>query len=181
MKVIRTDIPDVLLLEPRVFRDDRGFFLETWNERVWQDALGLDARFVQDNQSLSTFGVLRGMHYQIRQEQGKLVRVPRGRIFDVAVDLRRLSPTFGRWVGAELSEQNFLQMWVPPGFAHGFLTLSESADVAYKATNFYAPQHERCLVWNDPTVAIAWPLRGEPVLHAKDRAGARLDKADTFP
>ena len=181
MNVVPTAIPDVLILEPRVFEDERGFFLESWNAQAFRAALGFDATFVQDNHSRSRGGVLRGMHYQIMQPQGKLVRVVRGRVFDVAVDLRRSSATFGRWVGVELSDENRRQVFVPPGFAHGFLVLSDWADFLYKTTDYYAPQHERCLVWNDPEVGIAWPLTGEPLLAAKDRAGAGLRQAETFP
>jgi dTDP-4-dehydrorhamnose 3,5-epimerase len=181
MKVTRTEIPDVLLIEPQVFRDQRGFFLESWNTRAFADAAGLDVRFVQDNHSRSHAGVLRGLHYQIRQPQGKLIRVIHGRVFDVAVDVRRSSATFGRWVGTELSEDNHRQIWIPPGFAHGFLVLSEGADIVYKMTDYYAPEHERCLLWNDPAVGIAWPLAGEPILSAKDKAGLPLDRLDVFP
>jgi len=180
MKVVRTAIPDVVILEPRVFADERGFFLESWNARDFRAALGVDVTFVQDNHSRSRRGVLRGMHYQIDQVQGKLVRVVRGRVFDAAVDLRRSSATFGRWVGIELSGDDHRQVFVPPGFAHGFLVLSDEADVLYKTTDYYAPQHERCLIWNDPGVGIDWPLSGEPVLAAKDRAGLRLNEAETF-
>jgi dTDP-4-dehydrorhamnose 3,5-epimerase len=180
MKVLPAAIPDVVILEPRVFTDERGFFFESWNARELSAALGRDVAFVQDNHSRSRRGVLRGLHYQVVQPQGKLVRVARGRVFDVAVDLRRSSPTFGRWIGAELSEDNRRQVFVPEGFAHGFLALSEEADVLYKTTDTYAPQHERCLIWNDPELAIAWPLTGEPVLAAKDRAGLQLREAETF-
>jgi dTDP-4-dehydrorhamnose 3,5-epimerase len=180
MKVIRAEIRDVVLLEPRVFEDERGFFLESWNARDFRAAVGVDASFVQDNHSRSRRGVLRGLHYQIVQPQGKLVRVVRGRVFDVAVDLRRSSATFGRWVGVELSEDNHRQVFVPEGFAHGFLVLSDEADVLYKTTDYYAPSHERCLIWNDPDVGIDWPLTGEPVLAAKDRAGLRLNEVDSF-
>ena len=180
MKVVPTAIPDVVMLEPRVFADERGFFLESWNARDFRAALGVDGTFVQDNHSRSRRGVLRGMHYQIVRAQGKLVRVVRGRVFDAAVDLRRSSATFGRWVGVELSGDDHRQVFVPPGFAHGFLVLSDEADVLYKTTDYYAPQHERCLIWNDPGVGIAWPLSGEPVLAAKDRAGLRLNEAETF-
>jgi dTDP-4-dehydrorhamnose 3,5-epimerase len=180
MKVVPTAIPDVVILEPRVFEDERGFFLESWNARDMHAVLGFDVSFVQDNHSGSRRGVLRGLHYQIVQPQGKLVRVVRGRVFDVAVDLRRSSPTFGRWVGVELSEDNRRQVFLPAGFAHGFLVLSDWADVLYKTTDFYAPQHERCLVWDDPEVGIAWPLAGEPVLAAKDRVGLRLRETETF-
>jgi dTDP-4-dehydrorhamnose 3,5-epimerase len=180
MKVIGTDIPDVFLLEPCVFSDERGFFLESWNARTFRDLVQFDAQFVQDNDSRSEQGVLRGLHYQIRQPQGKLIRVTRGRVFDVAVDLRKSSPFFGRWVGTELGDDNCRQIWIPPGFAHGFFVLSESADITYKATDYYSPEHERCIIWNDPKLAIDWPLRGEPVLSARDRLGASLDQAEVF-
>jgi len=180
MKVVRTAIPDIVILEPRVFADERGLFLETWNVRDLRGALGFDPSFVQDNHSRSRRGVLRGLHYQIVQPQGKLVRVARGRAFDVAVDLRRSSATFGRWVGVELSDQDHRQMFVPAGFAHGFLVLSEEADVLYKTTDYYAPQHERCLVWNDPEVGIEWPVSGEPVLSPRDRAGLGLRDVETY-
>ena len=176
MKTTRTTIPDVLILEPRVFGDARGFFFESFNQKVFKEATGLDVNFVQDNHSRSAQGVLRGLHYQIEQPQGKLVRVVRGAVFDVAVDLRKSSPTFGQWVGAELSEENNRQMWVPPGFAHGFLTLSDSADFLYKTTDYYAPEFERCVAWDDPVLAIAWPLAGlAPKISAKDQAGATMD------
>jgi dTDP-4-dehydrorhamnose 3,5-epimerase len=180
MKVVRTAIPDVLVLEPRVFPDERGFFLESWNARDFRAAIGLEVAFVQDNHSRSKRGVLRGLHYQVVQPQGKLVRVVRGRVFDVAVDLRRSSPTFGRWAGVELSEDNHRQVFVPPGFGHGFLVVSDEADVLYKTTDYYAPQHERCLIWNDPDVGIDWPLSGKPLLSAKDRVGLRLNQLDLF-
>ena len=180
MRIIGTDNPDVLLLEPRVFSDERGFFLEAWNARGFQNETKLDVQFVQDNHSRSARNVLRGLHYQIRQAQGKLVHVVRGRIFDVAVDLRKSKPTFGQWVAHELSENNHRQLWIPPGFAHGFVVLSEVADVLYKTTDYYDPANERCLIWNDPTVAIAWPLNGEPVLSPKDRSGLPLAKAEVF-
>ncbi len=181
MNVISTQIPDVLIIEPKVYGDKRGFFFESFNEQVFAKATGLKHRFVQDNHSRSSRGVLRGIHYQIQQPQGKLVRVVRGTVFDVAVDLRRSSPCFGRWVGIELSESNFRQLWVPPGFGHGFLVTSESADFLYKTTDYYAPEHERCLVWNDATVGIQWPLEGgEPSLSGKDRLGVTLDKAELF-
>jgi dTDP-4-dehydrorhamnose 3,5-epimerase len=180
MKLISTETTDVLVLEPRLFQDDRGFFLETWNARAFRNEIKLDVQFVQDNHSRSARDVLRGLHYQIRQPQGKLIRAARGRIFDVAVDLRKSRPTFGRWVGHELSEDNHRQLWIPPGFAHGFLVLSEIADVLYKTTDYYAPEHERCLIWNDPEVGIDWPLDREPVLSAKDRLGVSLGKAEVF-
>lgn len=172
MKAIATDIPDVLVIDPKVFGDARGFFFESFNQRVFQDLTGLDTAFVQDNHSRSTRGVLRGLHYQVVQPQGKLVRVVRGAVFDVAVDLRPYAPTFGRWVGVELSETNQRQLWIPPGFAHGFLVLSDVADFLYKTTDYYAPQHERCIAWNDPTLAIAWPLGDvQPQLSEKDLRG----------
>ena len=180
MKVIPTANPDVSIFEPRVHGDDRGFFLVTWNLQDARKALGPDVTFVQDNQSRSGRGVLRGMHYQIEHPQGKLVSVIRGRIFDVAVDLRKSSPNFGTWVSAELSEDNHRQIWIPVGFAHGFLVLSESADVVYKTTDYYAPQHERCLIWNDPAVAIDWPLEREPIVSGKDQAGLRLGALQVF-
>jgi dTDP-4-dehydrorhamnose 3,5-epimerase len=180
MNIIGTEIPDVLLLEPRVFHDERGFFLETWNARVFQNEINLDVQFVQDNHSRSSRDVLRGLHYQIRQPQGKLVHVVRGRIFDVAVDLRKSKPTFGRWVAYELRDDNHRQLWIPPGFAHGFLVLSEIADVLYKTTNYYSPDVERCLIWNDPEVGIKWPLVGEPALSSKDHSGLSLAKAEVF-
>jgi dTDP-4-dehydrorhamnose 3,5-epimerase len=180
MKVIGTEIPDLLLLEPPLFKDERGFFLETWNARTFRSEFNFDVQFVQDNQSRSTHGVLRGLHYQIKQPQGKLIRVVRGSVFDVAVDLRKSRPTFGRWAGYELSEDNHRQLWIPPGLAHGFFVLSEIADVLYKATDYYAPEHERCLIWNDPKLAIDWPLDGEPVLSAKDRLGVPLSEAEVF-
>jgi dTDP-4-dehydrorhamnose 3,5-epimerase len=175
-----TSIPGVVALEPRVFGDARGFFLESYNEKVFREAIGLDLPFVQDNHSRSTRGVLRGLHYQLRQPQGKLVRVVRGAVFDVAVDVRRSSPTFGRWVGAELSEENQRQLWVPPGFAHGFLVLSETADFLYKTTDYYAPEHERCIAWDDPTLAIAWPADVTPRLSAKDQQGVAFASAEAF-
>jgi dTDP-4-dehydrorhamnose 3,5-epimerase len=181
MNRIATDLPDVIILEPRVFGDERGFFLESYNARAFERAAGVRADFVQDNHSRSRRGVLRGLHYQVRQPQGKLVRVVAGEVFDVAVDLRRSSPTFGRWTGTRLSAENKRMMWIPAGFAHGFLVLSESADFLYKTTDYYAPEHERCVLWNDPAIGIRWPLDGEPVLAAKDRAGARLAEAEVFP
>ena len=180
MKVISTAVPDVLIIEPRVFGDARGFFFESFNARAFRDATGLDEQFVQDNHSRSARGVLRGLHYQIRQPQGKLVRVVRVSVFDVVVDLRRRSPSFGRWTGVELTEDNHRQLWIPPGFAHGFVVLSESADFLYKTTDYYAPEHERCLAWNDPTVGVEWPLAGEPQLSAKDREGKPLAQCEVF-
>lgn len=180
MKATPTAIPDVLVIEPKVFGDARGFFFESFNARAFRDATGLDESFVQDNHSRSARGVLRGLHYQIRQPQGKLVRVVRGAVFDVAVDLRRASPTFGRWAGVELSEDNHRQLWVPPGFAHGFVVLTESADFLYKTTDYYAPEHERCLKWDDPSIGIDWPLDVEPVLSVKDRDGKALADCEVF-
>lgn len=178
MKLLPTALPEVIVIKPRVFGDVRGFFLETWNARAFGQA-GIDATFVQDNHSRSAKGVLRGIHYQVRQTQGKLVRVVQGAVFDVAVDVRRGSPTFGRWVGEELSEANARMMWVPPGFAHGFLVLSDSADFLYKCTDFYAPEYERTLAWNDPAVGVEWPLGGMmPTVSTKDAAGALLAAID---
>ncbi len=178
MKATPLAIPDVVLIEPKVFGDARGFFFESFNQKAFDEATGTSFQFVQDNHSRSGRGVLRGLHYQVQQPQGKLVRVVRGAVWDVAVDIRRNSPTFGRWVGAELSEDNQRQLWVPPGFAHGFVVLSESADFLYKTTDYYAPQHERCIAWNDAQLAIAWPYAGEPVLSAKDQAGKPLAEAE---
>ncbi|MFZ5567195.1 MAG: dTDP-4-dehydrorhamnose 3,5-epimerase [Pseudomonadota bacterium] len=180
MQAIPTAIPEVLIIEPKVFGDARGFFFESYNARAFAQATGLDVNFVQDNHSRSARGVLRGLHYQLKQAQGKLVRVVRGSVFDVAVDLRRSSPTFGQWVGAELSEHNHRQLWVPPGFAHGFLVTSESADFLYKTTDYYAPEHERCIAWNDPAIGIEWPLDGAPALSAKDQQGVPLAQAEVF-
>ncbi|MCA9642864.1 MAG: dTDP-4-dehydrorhamnose 3,5-epimerase [Myxococcales bacterium] len=175
MLVTKTAIADVLVVEPKVFGDDRGFFTESWNARAFAEATGVALPFVQDNHSRSRRGVLRGLHYQVEQPQGKLVRVVQGAVFDVAVDVRRSSPTFGAWVGVELSEANKKQLWVPPGCAHGFLVTSESADVLYKTTDYYAPAHERCLAWDDATVGVEWPLVGRPpMLSDKDRKGVSL-------
>lgn len=180
MKVTPCAIPDVLLIEPRVFGDERGFFFESFNQRTFAEATGLDLQFVQDNHSRSARHVLRGLHYQVVQPQGKLVRVVAGEVFDVAVDIRPGSPTCGRWVGAILSGTNKHQLWVPPGLAHGFLVLSETADFLYKTTDYYAPAHERCIAWNDPTLAIDWPLGGHaPQLSAKDQAWAPFRAADS--
>ncbi len=180
MQAVPTAIPEVLIIEPKVFGDARGFFFESFNQRAFNQATGLELDFVQDNHSRSARGVLRGLHYQLRQPQGKLVRVVRGSVFDVAVDLRRSSPTFGRWVGMELSEHNHRQMWVPPGFGHGFVVTSDSADFLYKTTDYYAPEHERCIAWNDPTISIQWPLAGAPVLSAKDQQGLPLAQAEVY-
>ena len=174
-----TALPGVKLIEPRVFGDDRGFFLESWNARVFADA-GIDAAFVQDNHSRSARGVLRGLHYQIVEPQGKLVRVVSGAVFDVAVDIRRSSPYFGKWAGAELSAENKRMFWVPPGFAHGFITLSETADFLYKCTTLYAPAHERGIAWDDPAIGIEWPLDGTPLLSAKDTVAPRFADAEVF-
>jgi dTDP-4-dehydrorhamnose 3,5-epimerase len=180
MKVQRLEIPEVMLLEPKVFGDGRGSFVEAYNRRTFREATGLEVDFVQDNQSLSVRNVLRGLHYQVRQPQGKLVSVLVGQIFDVAVDLRRSSPTFRKCVSVQLSAGTPRTIWVPPGFAHGFLVLSEQAIVQYKTTDYYAPEHERTLLWNDPELAIRWPLEAEPVMSDKDRHGARLGAADLF-
>jgi dTDP-4-dehydrorhamnose 3,5-epimerase len=181
VNVIRSEIPDVLVIEPQVFGDERGFFYESYNERAFSAALGPNAHFVQDNHSRSARNVLRGLHYQIRQPQGKLVRVTAGEICDVAVDIRRSSPTFGKWTATALSAANRKMCWVPPGFAHGFLIVSDHAEVQYKTTDYYAPEHERCIIWNDPDLAISWPIKGEPVLSRKDRAGLPLRKSEVFP
>lgn len=174
MNVQPTTIPGVLILEPRVFTDDRGSFHESFNQRAFEHAVGGPVSFVQDNHSHSRRGVLRGLHVQEVQPQGKLVRVVNGIVFDVAADIRPGSPTFGRWVGVELSAANSRQLWIPAGLAHGFLVLSETADLLYKTTDYYAPQHERCVIWNDPTLAVAWPLAGPPILSLRDERGERL-------
>jgi len=178
--VTPTAIPDVLVLEPKVFGDARGFFFESFNARDFAEATGVDAQFVQDNHSKSAQGVLRGLHYQIQHPQGKLVRVVQGSVFDVAVDLRKSSSTFGRWVGVELNTDNHRQLWVPPGFAHGFVVLSESAEFLYKTTDYWYPEHERSLLWNDPTIGIDWPIDFAPQLAAKDQNGNLLAQADVF-
>jgi len=180
MNIIKTEIPDVLIIEPKVFGDARGFFYESFNARTFTATTGLSPTFVQDNHSRSAKNVLRGLHYQIKQPQGKLVRVVAGEVFDVAVDLRKNSPTFGKWAGSTLSAENKRMLWVPEGFAHGFLVLSDSADFLYKTTDYYAPEHERCVVWNDPDIGIRWPLGGEPILAAKDLAGKLLQDAEIF-
>lgn len=181
LKVTPTALPGVLILEPRVFGDERGFFLESFNQKAFNDATGLDVHFVQDNHSRSAKGVLRGLHYQLPpHEQGKLVRVVRGSVFDVVVDIRRESPTFGQWVGVELSEDNHRQVWIPPGLAHGFLVTSDSADFLYKTTAYYAPAHERCIVWNDNHLNIGWPLSDAPSLSAKDASGTTFRSAEFF-
>jgi dTDP-4-dehydrorhamnose 3,5-epimerase len=179
--VTPTAIPDVLVLEPKVFGDARGFFFESFNARDFAQATGLQVEFVQDNHSKSARGVLRGLHYQIQHAQGKLVRVVQGEVFDVAVDLRRSSPTFGRWVGERLNADNHRQMWIPPGFAHGFVVTSESAEFLYKTTDYWYPEHERSLLWNDPAIGINWAIEGQPLLAAKDAAAALLRDAELFP
>ena len=180
MKVVATELPGVVLLEPRVYQDERGFFLESYNRRTFRDATGLDADFVQDNQVFSVRNVLRGLHYQIRQPQGKLVAVLAGEIFDVAVDLRRSSSTFGKWLGTTLTGGGRRMIWVPVGFAHGYLVLSEHAIVMYKTTDFYAPAQERTIAWNDPALAVRWPLEGAPIVSEKDQRGSAFRSADCF-
>ena len=179
-KVTPSDLPEVLILEPKVFGDDRGFFFESFNERDFQHLTGMEVHFVQDNHSKSSHGVLRGLHYQIKHPQGKLVRVTQGAVFDVAVDLRRSSPNFGKWGGFELSADNKRQLWIPPGFAHGFVVTSASAEFLYKTTDYWYPEHERSLLWSDPAVGVKWPLNDEPKLAAKDAAAKALAEADCF-
>lgn len=182
MNILPTEIPDVLLIEPRVFSDERGFFYESFNRRAFAEKTGVSLEFVQDNHSRSAQNVLRGLHYQIQQPQGKLVRVAAGEVFDVAVDIRKSSPTFGQWVGFSLSAENRRQLWIPPGFAHGFFTVSPAAEVLYKTTDYYAAPHDRCMIWNDPDLAIDWPLNGAvPVLSPKDQAGQPFKTAEVFP
>ena len=180
MKIIPLDIPEVCLIEPKVFGDERGFFFESFNQRQFIEAIGREVNFVQDNHSRSVKGVLRGLHYQIKQAQGKLVRVVSGEVFDVAVDLRKSSPTFGKWVGEVLSGENKKQLWVPEGFAHGFLVLSDTAEFVYKTTEYYAPEFERSILWSDPSLNIDWPMDGEPQLAAKDAAALLFSEADVF-
>jgi dTDP-4-dehydrorhamnose 3,5-epimerase len=180
MNAIPLAIPEVILFEPRVFGDERGFFFESFNHRRFEEAIGRKVAFVQDNHSKSAANVLRGLHYQVRQPQGKLVRVVEGSVFDVAVDIRKGSPTFGQWVGEVLSAENKKQLWVPEGFAHGFVVLTESAEFLYKTTDYYSPEHERCIAWNDPQLAIAWPINGAPSVSAKDAQGAAFASADVF-
>jgi dTDP-4-dehydrorhamnose 3,5-epimerase len=180
MEVIPTKIPDVLIIEPKVFGDERGFFFESFNQRRWQELTCVSANFVQDNHSRSAKNVLRGLHYQLKHPQGKLVRVTVGEVFDVAVDIRKSSPTFGKWTGVHLSAENKRQLWVPEGFAHGFLVLSESAEFLYKTTDYWMPEYERSIVWNDPDLRIDWPLLGEPILARKDAEGKYLRDADVF-
>ena len=180
MQVVKTAIPDVLILEPKVFGDDRGFFFESFNQQTFQNLTGVNAQFVQDNHSKSAANVLRGLHYQIEQAQGKLVRVTAGEVFDVAVDIRRQSATFGKWIGVLLSAENKRQLWVPPGFAHGFVVLKDNTEFLYKTTDYYAPQHERCIRWDDPTIAIEWPTTQAPILSGKDQQGIALSQAEVF-
>ncbi|SEO34238.1 dTDP-4-dehydrorhamnose 3,5-epimerase [Nitrosospira multiformis] len=182
MKVMPTAITDVFILEPQVFGDSRGFFLESFNQKMFQETTGLTVSFVQDNHSRSAKSVLRGLHYQIRQPQGKLVRVVRGAVFDVAVDIRRSSPTFGQWIGVELTEDNHRQLWVPPGFAHGFYVLSDSADFLYKTTDYYFPELDRSLFWADPSISISWPVEigTQPLVSAKDATAPKLSEAEVF-
>ena len=180
MTIITTPIAGLCIIEPTVFGDSRGFFMESFNQKAFQQATGLDVTFVQDNHSRSSEGVLRGLHYQIQQPQGKLVRVTSGRVFDVAVDVRRASPTFGHWHGVELSDENHRQFWVAAGFAHGFLVLSKTADFLYKTTDYYAPEFECCIRFDDPDIGIAWPLHGEPILSLKDQQGLALHEAQVF-
>ena len=181
MNVVTTDLPGVLILEPKVFGDERGFFYESFNARAFKEATGLDTEFVQDNHSRSQKGVLRGLHYQLENTQGKLVRVTVGEVLDVAVDIRRSSPYFGKWVAVRLSSANHRQLWVPEGFAHGFVVLSDFAEFLYKTTDYYQPSAERCILWNDPALAIDWQLTETPQLSAKDQAGKLLKEADLFP
>ena len=180
MKITPTAIPDVLIIEPKVFGDERGFFFESFNQAKFESFIGRQVNFVQDNHSKSVKNVLRGLHYQIQQPQGKLVRVVQGEVFDVAVDIRKSSPTFGKWVGEVLSADNKKQLWVPEGFAHGFVVLSEFAEFLYKTTDYYAPEFERSIVWNDPTIAVKWPISGEPTLSAKDQQAKTLATAEHF-
>ena len=181
MKQILTSISDVIVFEPTVYGDARGAFFESWNQRAFDALVGREVRFVQDNHSISTRNVLRGLHYQVKQPQGKLVRVVSGEVFDVVVDLRRASPTFGRWVGERLSAGNRRMLWVPEGFAHGFVVLSDRVEFLYKTTDYYAPEHERTLLWNDPKVGVRWPIEGAPILKPNDAAGTPLAQAETFP
>ena len=180
MKAVPTNIPDVLIIEPKVFNDSRGFFFESFNQQAFNKVVGQDVKFVQTNHSRSEKHVLRGLHYQIQQPQGKLVRAVRGAVFDVAVDVRISSPTFRQWVGTELSDKNCRQVWIPAGFAHGFFVLSESADLVYKATDYYAPEHERCVVWNDPSIDIDWPISDQPILSVKDLIADLLENTECF-
>jgi dTDP-4-dehydrorhamnose 3,5-epimerase len=181
MKVIDTAIHDVKIIEPKVFGDERGFFFESFNQQKFEEAIGFKVDFVQDNHSRSAKNVLRGLHYQIKQPQGKLVRVVAGAVFDVAVDIRKSSPTFGKWVGEIISAENKRQLWVPEGFAHGFVVLSDHAEFLYKTTEYWAPEHERCIAWNDPALSINWPIEAEPTLSAKDVLGVTINEAEVFP
>ena len=181
MKVVRTEIPELLILEPQPFNDERGFFLETHNRKTFSEATGLSVDFVQDNLAFSVRNVLRGLHYQIRQPQGKLITVIAGEIYDVAVDIRRSSPTFGKWAGVTITGGGHRMLWIPAGFAHGYMVLSEHAIVSYKASDFYAPQHERAILWSDPAIGIRWPLQADPILSAKDVAAPPLARAEPFP
>jgi dTDP-4-dehydrorhamnose 3,5-epimerase len=180
MNVIPTDLPEVLIIEPKVFGDDRGFFYESYNGRRFEELTGSKGNFVQDNHSRSAKNVLRGLHYQIRQPQGKLVRVTAGAVFDVAVDVRKSSPNFGKWVGIELSAENKRQLWIPPGFAHGFLVTTDHAEFLYKTTDYWAPEHERAILWNDPAIGIEWPLQAPPLLSGKDQQAGPLASAELF-
>jgi len=180
LKITPTAIPDVLVIEPKVFGDERGFFFESFNQAKFESFIGRQVNFVQDNHSKSVKNVLRGLHYQIQQPQGKLVRVVQGEVFDVAVDIRKSSPTFGKWVGEVLSAENKKQLWVPEGFAHGFVVLSETAEFLYKTTDYYAPEYERSIVWNDPSIDIKWPINGEPILSVKDQQAKTLATAEHF-
>jgi len=180
MDIIKTKIPDVFIIEPKVFGDDRGFFMESFNEKIFQEKTGVEVQFVQDNHSRSSRNVLRGLHYQIQQPQGKLVRVVSGEVYDVAVDIRKSSPTFGQWMGCLLSQANKKQFWVPAGFAHGFVVLSDTADFLYKTTDYYAPEYERSILWNDPSLNIDWKITGEPILSAKDKSAVTLEEAEVF-
>ena len=180
MQIVQTAIPDVLILEPKVFGDDRGFFFESFNQQTFQNLTGIKSNFVQDNHSKSAANVLRGLHYQIEQAQGKLVRVTSGEVFDVVVDIRRQSATFGKWVGALLSAENKRQMWIPPGFAHGFVVLKDNTEFLYKTTDYYAPQYERCIRWDDPAIGIEWPVSQPPILSVKDQQGLLLSQAEVF-
>lgn len=180
MKAISTNLPEVMIIEPKVFGDERGFFFESFNAKKFAELTGVDAEFVQDNHSLSVKNILRGLHYQIKQAQGKLVRVVTGEVFDVAVDIRKSSPRFGQWTGVVLSAENQRQLWIPPGFAHGFVVLSDKAEFLYKTTDYWAPEYERSLQWNDPAIGIEWPIQGEPVMSAKDQQGKLLADAEVF-
>jgi dTDP-4-dehydrorhamnose 3,5-epimerase len=180
MQIVKTAISDVLIMEPKVFGDERGFFFESFNQQTFQKLTGVKAYFVQDNHSKSATNVLRGLHYQIEQAQGKLVRVTSGEVFDVAVDIRRKSDTFGKWVGVHLSAENKRQLWVPPGFAHGFIVLKDNTEFLYKTTDYYSPQHERCIRWDDPAIGIEWPISQAPILSGKDQLGVAFSEAEVF-